>query len=165
MSKFSDEEREAILQQSFETLERLDETLAQPAQKGQLEDRLERWKREGDEIEERRAAQRDRRLGAKTKAVRKASTMDAETQAKWDAWLKAHVTRALADRDELWREVHAEVLVKERKATDAKLVKLRNDFEHRLDALRAELTKERALDDGAVVDLPALPLRKRHAAA
>ena len=84
--------------------------------------------------------------------------MDASTQAQWDAWLKAHIANALAERDEFWREVHAAVLAKERKDTDAKLLKLRNEFEQRL-------TKQRALEDGAVVDLPALPLRKRHAAA
>ena len=96
------DEREAILQRRDELLsyglpdtrqisepeltheQLLQEALAQP-----LETRNQRDARELEEQQERRAMERDRRRAAEAEIIRKASTMDAATQAGWDAWLKA----------------------------------------------------------------------------
>ena len=180
MAQFSPEQRAAILAESFETLARLerlegspansspgaswpplDEEILQQALAQPLETRNQRDRRELEEHQERRAMQRDRLRDNEARFVRRAAAMDAATQAGWDSWLKGHVDRALAERDQYWREVHVQVLAEERHKTDAKLAGL----ELKIDALAAELNKQRAVADGSIADLlPPVP-RRRNAAA
>ena len=151
MAKFSDEERAAILQQSFETLERLENF--------KVEDR-DPERREWTPPEPEPESPRRRR------SQPTAAEVEMLRAQQWDAWVTGHITRAIAERDAFWREVHAEVLATERKKTDAKFARLRAEFELRLGALAAELNKQRAVADGSIADLlPPVPQRKRNAAA
>jgi hypothetical protein len=157
----------AILEESFALLERrnefppLEETLAQPS-----ETRNQRARREIAERSARSAVERKNREAEIARKTAASSTMDPDTQAKWDAWLQMHLRRALDDFRENYREVVAEVIAEVTAAEDAKLVKLRADFELKLDALAADFAKHRAVETGGVVDLlPPVPHRKRNASA
>jgi len=96
----------------------------------------------------------ERERKAYTPASAATATMTVAEQAPWDAWAAAHITRALAERDEYWREVHACVLATERENVRAELAKLRGE----IDALRAQLKQ---LGGGEPIDLPVLELRGR----
>lgn len=149
MAKFSDEERAAILQQSFETLER-----------------LENFKVEDRDPERREWTLPEPEPPRQRRSQPTAAEVEMLRAQQWDAWVTGHITRAIAERDAFWREVHAEVLAEERQKTNTKLKRLRADLELKIDALAAELNKQRAVEDGGVVDLlPPVPQRKRNAAA
>ena len=178
MARFSDEERAAILERSLELLthdvrgqeitsspeptheEILQQALAQP-----VETTNERHRRELTEKAERRAMERDKRRDNEAQFVRRAAAMDAATQAGWENWLRTRLDAEREAERDRWREIIPEVLATERKETDAKLDRLRAGLELKIDALRAELAKQRAVEDGLVIDLPPLSLRKPDAAA
>ena len=111
--------------------------------------------------------QRDARLieernaeWAAKRAERERSAANAEMlrARQSDTWVMGHITCALAERDQYWRAVHAEVLAEQHKRMDDALAKLRADFELRLGAQTAEIAKLRAVADGGVVDLlPPVP--------
>ena len=61
------------------------------------------------------------------------------------------------------REVYGQVIAAERAKHHGELAELKVALEERIDALAAELSKQRGVDDGAVIDLPALPSWKRNA--
>jgi hypothetical protein len=154
--KFSDDERAAILAESFGILERRDEALANAKHASLLppsETTNERHRRQIDERNARWARERNRR---EADAVRTAATMDREQQAAWDNWVLAHISSARAKHDEVIAEALARYVGEE-------LDKQRANFELKLDALRAELAKLRGIDDGIVGLLPPRP--KRNAAA
>ena len=135
--------REEILQQA----------LAQP-----LETRNQRDAREIEQQQERRAMQRRRLRDNEAEIVRRTGAMDAVTQAGWETWLRSRLD---AERDH-WREVIPEMVALERERTDAELTKLRAGLELKIDALAAELNKQRAVADGSIADLlPPVPQRKR----
>jgi hypothetical protein len=173
MATFTPEQAEAIIAESFALLERrrgqeitstpeptheeIRQALAEPC-----ETSSERHRRKATERQEHRMMERDRRRDDEANTVRTTSTMDAASQASWDAWALAHI----ANEREFQREVHAQVIAEERKHIRAELKRMRSDFELKLDELRTELTKQRGIEGGGIVDLlPPVPLRKRGNAA
>ena len=120
-----------------------------------LEDRLSKWRRV-------KAERKERTADARAARERNAAEAQMLRARESEAWLQGHITRALAERDAHWREVHIEVLATQREDVDAKLAHL----QLKIDALSAELNKQRAIQEGSIADLlPPVPQRKRNAAA
>jgi chromosome segregation ATPase len=178
MGKFSDADRERIMQESRATLERgqaeheqplspapvrddLAEALARP-----LDDRVERWRAEQDEIEQRReraradreqttlenrlAALIDQRVAALRSEIA-AEIAGVRTDLLGVATAASHAVKAVGDAlDDL-----ASVARAPAKAANEHVEAMLKRVEAKLDELNP---RRRA---GEVVDLPALPLRSR----
>ena len=109
-----------------------------------------------------KAERKERTADARAARERNAAEAQMLRARELEAWLQGHITRALAERDAHWREVHIEVLATQREDVDAKLAHL----QLKIDALSAELNKQRAIQEGSIADLlPPVPQRKRNAAA
>jgi hypothetical protein len=105
--------------------------------------RSQRWRREAEEAEARHAA-------AEAERKREEQQIMRERQEAAE--------RAAEPFTDQQTEILGMVIAEERQ-------RMRDEFEAKLAELRTELVKQRGIDDGAVVDLPALPLRKRSNAA
>jgi hypothetical protein len=149
MSRYSDDERAAVIRRSRELIERPD-----PAQKvakverndvvfPSFEDELSRYKREADEATARRAAfEADQR-------EREREQREAAMAASNETWMKRHLSDEREFMSELIGEVLDEVLAEERKwvrkQIAEQLAQLREGakLEARLDALEG---KQRSAD-------------------
>lgn len=174
MSRYSSEQRASILAQSRELLsyavpdarqisepelthdEILQEALAQP-----VETSDERYRRLATERQERRAMQRERLRDNEQRFIRRAAAMDAATQAGWENWLRTRLDAERETERNRWREIIPEVIAAQRDDMLAEVAKLRADFELKVDELRTELSKQRAIADGSIADLlPPVPRRR-----
>jgi hypothetical protein len=79
----------------------------------------------------------------------------------WERWCDDRIARALKAHDRMRLEVHAQVIAEERKRMRTELEAM---VAEAVGQLRAELVVERSADRSKVIDLPALPSRKRDAA-
>jgi hypothetical protein len=155
MSRYSDEEKAESIRRARELLEQLDarppyepagEDALQAAHRldfPPLEDPVAKWRREALEIE----AKCDR------ERVQTAAELNAERTAQWEAWADARIAAALAEHDRILVKTLGGVVAEERKRQRDELAKLAA----RIEALE---TKQRGVDDGAVVELPSLLIRK-----
>ena len=76
----------------------------------------------------------------------------------WNRWCDARIAAALAEQDRIHIKATGQALAQFRK-------QLRDEIAEQIGLLRAELTIAKAHDAGRVIDLPALPLRRRGDAA
>lgn len=145
MVTYSDEDRAQILEAARAALEATDATLATPRPELALppaEDKLERWRREAREQEERSARER---------AAPRALT-------DWEAaQLQRNELAAMVDEQkDFFLRLLAELTAEIRHEFDQKVAALADE----LGQLRADRTLDRALAKGDVADLPPLT-RKR----
>jgi uncharacterized coiled-coil protein SlyX len=156
MSRYSPADRDRILRQSREILERGDKPPPSPAQPAPVreipltfEDPVEAWKREGTEIEQRRAeakAELRREEGDNARVLSALGRIAALEQRI------AELEASLAQSDETMREL-ARGAADFGAAVDGGLARM----ETKLAELSGKLTELRSLDDvrrGTVLDLP-----------
>jgi hypothetical protein len=115
-----------------------------------LEDPIARWRREGEAIKV--ARERGR---AELKAAEAAHV--AQQQRDWETWVDARIAAASVEHDRCWTDIFGQVVAHERH-------KMRAEVAEQIGQLRAELAVQRAAEKADVIDLPALPRRRVHAA-
>jgi hypothetical protein len=101
------------------------------------------------------------RTRAKMKAEeQRVSNENARNSDAWNAWYDQRITAALEAHP--FTKLQEEILG----ATIAELrKKLRDEFAEQIGELRAELNVQRSIESSKILDLPALPLRRRNDAA
>ena len=86
-----------------------------------------------------------------------AAELNQQRTREWEAWADARIDRALAEHNRGLTEVLGQVVAEERH-------RMREHVAEQIGLLRAELTVQREAERGQILDLPALPLRRRDAA-
>jgi hypothetical protein len=151
--------RRSIIEHARATVERLQRESASWDVRSRLppdEDKLTRWRRE---------AQAQERAFARKRAADKQREQDiltAKTQAdaSWNAWADRKIAAALEAHgfNRLQTDALGMTLAAERKS-------MREEIAAAVGELRAEVNMQRAAERGQILDLPALPLRRRSNAA
>jgi hypothetical protein len=151
-SKYTDEERAAVLAAGRQAIADADAVLDKPRPDVQwppIEDRVAKWKREADEQAARFAAERREWTLTETEAQR------------LEHRLVAQIGAGLGEQKAFLLEVLANVIAEIVAEFESKIAELSAE----IGQLRADQTVHRALAKGEpggdVVDLPQLPLRKR----
>jgi hypothetical protein len=160
MSRYSNEEREKILADMRQTLEQLDAREAARAERRAAAERnQDRLLRYGIALADPRGLERDRaeQLEAERKREQERAMATDELNAArtrdWEKWADARIDRALAAHDRNLNKVLGEVVAELRKET-------RQEIKTAVAELRAEVVKQRGIDDGEVIDLPSPVIRK-----
>lgn len=106
--------------------------------------RSQRWRREAEEAEARHAAAEAERKQKEARIIRQRQ--------------QAAERAASVELTEAWTDAIGQIIAEERQA-------MRDHVAEQLGLLRAELTVRREAERGQILDLPALPLRRRGNAA
>jgi hypothetical protein len=158
--------RRSIIEDARATVERLQRQSASWDVRSQLppiEDKLTRWRREAEAQE--RAFARER--AADKQREQPLLSEKTQSDASWNEWCARKIDDALMEFTEnVLVETVTEIQKETRAKIEAVIGELRDEFAEQIGQLRAEITIAKAHDTGGtVIDLPALPLRRRSDAA
>jgi hypothetical protein len=106
-------------------------------------ERMRRWKREAEEVEARRAQEREMAT----------NELNAQRTRDWERWADARIAAAQAEHDRALVKTLGQVVSELR-------FQLRKEFAEQIGQLRTEVVKARGVDDGGVVELPSPLIRK-----
>jgi hypothetical protein len=128
----TDAERQAIIEEAMETVQRLQYAQPRARQPGQ-EDVLERWRRGMPRQEQ------PRTRGLDTDPAADGQNVD---WSAWNNWCLAHIRNALHEHQEFQRAVLVELIVKTREEREKDIEQLKSSFAEQLRTLRAEIKAE-----------------------
>jgi hypothetical protein len=133
---------------------------------------LDRWRADAEAQEHRFETERAAREQREAEIRRQQQVQAMSSDANWNRWIDRKIAHALDSFtfNDFQRDVIAMVLAEERKLTLRPAIKaaidaLRDEIQEAVGELRRELEISRGYDKDKVLDLPALPIRRRSDAA